>query len=81
MMLNELDEKTELLNRAGRVINSIVKGLGKVDLETRQKIMELSGEACAVAESLNIAKRIAEEAADEEEILAGVNKEIPWCGT
>jgi len=46
-MLNELDEKTKLLKRAGRVINSIIKGLDEVDLETRQKIMEISGEACA----------------------------------
>jgi len=80
-MLNELDEKTKLLKRAGRVINSIIKGLDEVDLETRQKIMEISGEACAVAGSLKIAKRIAEEAADEDEILTRMNKEIPWCST
>ena len=81
-MLNELDEKAKLLKRAGALLNSIMKGLGEVDLETRQKIMELCGEACARSDGdLEIAKRIAEEAADQEEVLERMNKEILWCGT
>ena len=80
-MANEADEKAKLLKRAGAVLNSILKGLDEIDLETRQKIMELCGEACAREDGdLEIAKRIAEEAADEDEILARANKEILWCG-
>lgn len=80
-MLNELDEKTRLLKRTNAVLNLIVKGLEKVDFETRKKIMERCGEACAREDGdLEIAKRIAEETTGEEEILRRVNKEIPWCG-
>lgn len=82
MMSNEPDEKEKLLKRAGRLLDSIIKGLDNVDLETRKKIMELCGEACARSDGdLEIAQRIAEEAVDDEEILARVNKEILWCGT
>ncbi|MBU7018141.1 MAG: hypothetical protein HXS44_11585 [Theionarchaea archaeon] len=71
-----------LLRRASYVLNSIVRGLDNVDLETKQKIMELCGEACAREDGdLQIAEKIARETADEEEILARVNKEISWCGT
>jgi len=81
MMPNELDEKTRLFRRTSAVLNSIIKGLEKVDLETRKKIMELCGEACAREDGdLEIARRIAEETTDEEEILTKVNNEIPWCG-
>ncbi len=81
-MPNELDEKTRLFKRTNAVLNSIIKGLEKVDLETRKKIMELCGEACAREDGdLEIARRIAEETTDEEEILTRVNNEIPWCGT
>ena len=80
-MLDELDEKARLLKRANAVLNSIIKGLDEVDLETRKKIMELCGEACAREDGdLEIAKRIAEETTNKEEILTRVNKEIPWCG-
>ncbi len=82
MMTGELDEKTRLLNRAGAVLNSILKGLDAVELETRKRIMELCGEACAGSDrDLDIAKKIAEEASTEEEIVARVNEELPWCGT
>jgi predicted hydrocarbon binding protein len=81
MMLNELDEKARLLKRTNAMLNSIIRGLKEVDLETRKKIMELCGEACAREDGdLEIAKRIAEETNDEEEILRRANKEIPWCG-
>jgi len=43
--------------------------------------MELCGEACAQEDGdLEIAKMIAEEASDEDEALAMMNKEILWCG-
>jgi predicted hydrocarbon binding protein len=81
-MLNELDEKRKLLKRAGVVLSSIIKGLDEVDLETRKKIMELCGEACARSDGdLEIAKKIAEETVNEEEILERASKEILWCGT
>jgi len=81
-MINELDEKEKLLKRAGKFLSLIMNGLNAVDLETKKKIMELCGEACACSDGdLEIAKRIAEESIDEHEILARVNKEIPWCGT
>lgn len=82
MMLNNLDEKAKLLKRAGELLSSIIKGLDEVDLETRKKVMQLCGEACARSDGdLEIAERIAEEAIDEKEILTRVNKEILWCDT
>ncbi len=82
MTFTELEEKKKLLKRAGELLNAIIKGLDKVDVETTKKIMELCGEACARSNGdLEIAEKIAEEAVNEEEILARVNREIPWCGT
>ena len=81
MNLKELDEDKNLLTRAGRIINSVTKGLKDVDLETRKKIMERSGESCAIAGSLFIAQKIAENTTDLEEIIQMTNKEIPWCGS
>ncbi len=81
-MTRNPNEKDKLLRRASYVLNSIIKGLDEVNLETRQKIMELCGEACAREDGdLEIAEKIAREATDEEEILTKVNKEISWCGT
>ncbi len=80
MAVNE--KGRELLKRTGALLNSILKGLDKLNLETKQKIMELCGEACAYSDKdFEIAKEIAKEAVDVEEILVRVNKEIPWCGT
>jgi len=42
--------------------------------------MEKSGEACALAGSFKIAKKIAEETTEIEEIIAKVNDQVPWCG-
>lgn len=79
---NEVEKKEKLLKRTGELLNSIIKGLDEVDLEIRKKIMELCGGACARSDGdLEIAKKIAEKAVDEEEILKSANKEIPWCGT
>ncbi|MCK4434293.1 hypothetical protein KAU92_02290 [Candidatus Bathyarchaeota archaeon] len=61
MMLGELDEKAKL-KRAGGLLNSVIKGLNEINLETRQKIIELYGEPCACEDGdLDIAKKIAEE--------------------
>ena len=77
-----LNEKEKLLRRASFVLNAIIKGLDDLDVETREKIMESCGEACAREDGdLEIAERIARETVNEEEILARVNKEITWCGT
>ena len=79
--MNETDEKLESLNLAGGVLNSILKGLEEVDLETRKRIMERCGEACAmVTVDFETARGIAGESTDEEEILRRLNEEIPWCG-
>lgn len=85
IMQDELEKKAELLRLAGGMLNSIVEGLSQVDLETRRKIMELCGEACARAalfgvSNLDVAERIEEEV-DEEEILERANEELLWCGT
>ena len=85
-MQNELDKKEKLLRLAGGLLNSIIEGLNEVDLETRKKIMQLCGETCAGevlfgGGDLDIAKKIAEEEVDEEEILRRANREILWCGT
>lgn len=82
MMLDQVNKKAILLKRAGEILNSIIKSLDEIDLETRRKIMELCGEACARSDGdLEIAGRIAEKAADETEILEMINNEILWCGT
>jgi len=61
MMLGELDEKAKL-KRAGGLLNSVIKGLNEINLETRQKIIELYGEPCACEDGdRDIAKKIAEE--------------------
>lgn len=77
-MSDELSKRAELIKLAGGVLNSIMEGLGEVDLGTRQRVMEMAGEACAVATGgLEIARRIAEETTDIGEILERVNGEIP----
>lgn len=69
------------MKRAGSLLNSIISGLDAIDLETRQKIMESCGEACARSDGdLEIANKIAEEEVDEKEILDRANKQILWCG-
>ncbi|MFX0200337.1 MAG: hypothetical protein ACFFCW_29820 [Candidatus Hodarchaeota archaeon] len=82
MMNNEFNEQEKLLRHTSYLLNSIIKGLDELDFETRQKIMEACGEACAhVDRSPEIAKRIAEEVTEDDKILARVNEEILWCGT
>ncbi len=81
-MTDQIDEKIKLSKRTSAMLNSIIKGLNDVEFETRQRIMELCGEACACSNGdLEIAEKIAEETFSENEILARVNKELLWCGT
>ncbi len=42
--------------------------------------MEKSGEACALTGSFKIAKKIAEESTEINDIIAKANDQIPWCG-
>ncbi len=79
-MLNKYNSKKALLERSGRVINSIINGLEDLSVEQRRKIMEKSGEECAIAGSYKIAKRISQKTKDIEEIIEKINNQIPWCG-
>ncbi len=69
---------------AGRLLNSLLKGLDEIDLETKMKVMELCGETCAkermTGSALEIAKRISWEERNVDRILERVNREILWCG-
>jgi len=85
-MQNKLDKNAKLLKLTGGLLNSIIRGLEEVDIETRKKIMELCGETCAGEAlfgggNLDIAKRIAEETIDEEEVLRRANEELFWCSS
>jgi len=75
-----LSDKESLLRQTGRMIDHIVRGLEEVDQETRLRIMERCGEACAEVGDLHIAVKIAEEIDDLDEIVSRANKEIAWCG-
>ena len=69
-----------LLKQTGRMIDFIVKGLGGLDEETTQRIMEKCGEACAEMGDLVLARKIADETEDIEETIARANDKIAWCG-
>jgi predicted hydrocarbon binding protein len=79
-MRNKYNSKKSLLERSGRFINSIINGLEELSIEQRKKIMEKSGEECAIAGSYKIAKKISQKTNDIEEIIEKVNYQIPWCG-
>ncbi|MFX1431358.1 MAG: DUF6144 family protein [Promethearchaeota archaeon] len=79
-MSNKYNSKKALLERSSRVINSIVNGIEKLSIEKKRKIMEKSGEACAIAGSYEIAKKISGETTSIEEIIEKTNNQIPWCG-
>jgi len=76
----DMSYKEGLLRQTGRMIDFIVAGLEGVDEGTRLKIMERCGEACAETGDLRIARKIAEETEDIDEIVARANDEIAWCG-
>ena len=81
-MKRESDYYQFALNLTKDLLNSLIQGLEKteIDLETRKKIMDYCGRACANSYGhLAIAEKIAEEASTVQEILARLN-DIPWCG-
>ena len=73
-------DRESLLRQTGRMIDLIVEGLEGADEETRLRIMERCGEACAEVGDLGIARKIAEETDDIDEIVAKTNDKIAWCG-
>jgi len=73
-------DRESLLRQTGRMIDLIVEGLEGADEETKLRIMERCGEACAEVGDLGIARKIAEETDDIDEIVAKANDEIAWCG-
>ncbi len=75
-----MSDRESLLRQTGRVIDHIVRGLEEVDEETKLRIMEKCGEACAQVGDLHIAVKIAEETDDLDEIVLRANTEIAWCG-
>ncbi len=79
-MLNKYDSKKALLQRSSSVINSIINAIEKLDVTEKKKIMQKSGEACAIAGSYQIAKKISEDTTNIEEIIEKINNKIPWCG-
>jgi len=79
-MSNKYNSEKALLERSSRVINSIINGMEELSIVKRRKIMEKSGEACAMAGSFEIAKKISEETTRIEEIIEKINNQIPWCG-
>jgi len=79
-MVNKYNNKRALLERSSRVMNSIINGMEELSIVERRKIMEKSGEACAMAGSYEIAKKISEETTCIEEIIEKINNKIPWCG-
>jgi len=83
-MEEELRRKEALLRMTGNLLSAIVGGLGGADAETRSRVMEACGEACAREElwgpAVEIARRIGEEKLDLDRILERANEEIQWCG-
>jgi len=81
-MQSEVDTSPKLARRLGRMLGAIVHSLDEVDFETRQRMMELCGEACAIEDGdLDIAKKIGETANNITEVVKRVNEELLWCGT
>jgi predicted hydrocarbon binding protein len=83
-MEDELRGKEALLRMTGNLLSAILEGLGGVDPETRSRVMEACGEACAREKfwgpAIDIARRIAEEETDLDRILERANSELLWCG-
>jgi predicted hydrocarbon binding protein len=79
-MRNKYDSKKALLKRSGRFINSLINGLDDLVIEKRRKVMEKSGEECAIVGSYKIAKKISQKTNNIEEIIEKINSQIPWCG-
>jgi hypothetical protein len=75
-----MSDREKLLEQTGRMIDHIVKGLEDIDEEKKLGIMERCGEACAEVGDLAVAKKIAKETGDIDEIVVRANNEILWCG-
>jgi predicted hydrocarbon binding protein len=71
----------KLLRRSSELLDAIVKSMDKVDLETRKKMMESCGKACAKEDGdLAIAEEIGKTASNMTEAVERINKELHWCG-
>jgi len=80
-MSNEAEKQERLLKHVGALLEAMIAELEYVDSETVMKIMEKCGRACAYSDGdLELAKNIADETIDLEEILSRVNAELLWCG-
>jgi hypothetical protein len=83
-MEDELRRKEALLRMTGNLLSAIVEGLGGADAETRSRVMEACGEACAREElwgpAIEIARRIADEEMDLDRVIERANGELLWCG-
>lgn len=83
-MSSELERKETLLKLTGNILNALLMGLGSADEDTREKVMEACGKACACDEhwgpAISIAERIAAEEKSLDGILSRANEEIAWCG-
>jgi hypothetical protein len=76
-MLSETDADVKLLRRSSKLLDAIVKGLDAVDLETRKRIMESCGRACAQEDGdLAIAEEIGKTAGNMTEVVERINKEL-----
>lgn len=80
-MLSETDANMKWLRRSSKLLDAIVKSLNEVDLETRRRIMESCGKACAQEDGdLAIAEGIGKTASSVKEVVERINKELVWCG-
>ena len=80
-MLSETDANMKLLRRSSKLLDAIVKSLDDFDLETRKRIMESCGKACAQEDGdLAIAEEIGKTAGNMTEVVERINKELLWCG-
>jgi predicted hydrocarbon binding protein len=75
----DLSETGEQIAR--RWLPAIMEGLSRyTDEEQQIAIMELCGASCG-RHDLDALRRLKEQAADRDELLALINECIPWCGT
>ena len=80
-MLSETDANMKLLTRSFKLLDAIVKSLDAVDLETRMRLMESCGKACAQEDGdLAIAEEIGKTTSNMTEVVERINKELLWCG-
>ena len=79
--MSETDAHIKLLRRSSKLLDAIVKNLDVVDLETRKRIMESCGRACAQEDGdLAIAEEIGKTVGNTTEVVGRINNELLWCG-